>query len=196
MSKKVSRRDFARASVAAGAAAVALPETLLGGATSREAPPGSAAVRGAEAARHRIAALPPSVAYGGDSSSQQRPGAPAAVRGWRDGTTIPAEYYLDEKHYVNDERYIANNFWLLVDHTSRMPKPGDYFVFEFGRGDSVILLRNNAGAVKGYHNVCRHRGSRLCRHDDDPTPKDARLSVKQLGPSGNSPVFRCPYHAS
>ena len=83
----------------------------------------------------------------------------------------------------------------MVDHENRIPKPGDYFVFEYGSGDSVIILRDKAGAVAAFHNVCRHRGSRLCRHDDDPAPKDVRLSVKQLGSNGNTPVFRCPYHA-
>jgi hypothetical protein len=27
----------------------------------------------------------------------------------------------------------------MVDHENRIPKPGDYFVFEFGRGESVIV---------------------------------------------------------
>jgi len=49
--------------------------------------------------------------------------------------------------------------------------------------------------VKAYYNVCRHRGSRLCRHADEPPPNDARLSVKQLSSNGNTPIFRCPYHA-
>jgi Rieske 2Fe-2S family protein len=49
--------------------------------------------------------------------------------------------------------------------------------------------------VKAFHNVCRHRGSRLCRHEGEPAPKEPRLSVLQLGSSGNTPVFRCPYHA-
>ena len=120
---------------------------------------------------------------------------PEFINGWRVGTSLPAEYYVDEKRYLTDERFIADNVWLMVDHESRIPKPGDYFVFEFGRGDSVIILRDQAGEVKGFHNVCRHRGSRLCRHNDAPADKDPRLSVKQLGASGNTPVFRCPYHA-
>lgn len=94
-----------------------------------------------------------------------------------------------------------------MDHVSRIPNPGDYFVFEFGIWDSVILVHDKAGEVKGYHNMCRHRGSRLCTHDtkfdnvrpgqatEDGKPVDARLSVVQLGGSGNTPVFRCPYHA-
>ncbi|HJO03096.1 MAG TPA: aromatic ring-hydroxylating dioxygenase subunit alpha [Acidobacteriota bacterium] len=114
---------------------------------------------------------------------------------WQEGTTIPAEYYVDETHYLADERYLAENLWLYVDHEGRIPQPGDYFVFEYGRSDSVILVRDSAGEVRGFHNVCRHRGSRLCRHDADAVPGDPRLSVKQLGQSDNSPVFRCPYHA-
>ena len=208
MRKKVSRRDFARAS-AAGAAAVALPKMLFGDAAASE---GSSAAKGAALARElaRVAPPPPSASYGGDASraveyfrdsislaygQTQAPSAPAVIKGWGEGTTIPAEYYLDEKHYAADERFIAANLWLLADHEARIAKPGDYFVFAYGRGDSVIILRDKAGAVKAYHNVCRHRGSRLCRHDEDPAPKDLRLSVKQLGSSGNTQVFRCPYHA-
>ena len=57
---------------------------------------------------------------------------PTYPNNWKEGTTIPAEYYVDEKHYLNDERYLQENFWFMVDHHSRIPKPGDYFVFEFG----------------------------------------------------------------
>jgi Rieske 2Fe-2S family protein len=211
MTRKVSRRDFARTSVAV-AGAVALPNALLGAGTAPAAvtEPTVAALQGAAAARRRLKiAPPPHVAYGGDAASAiseyrdriTLANTPlcaaqgAVIGGWREGTTIPSEYYIDDKHYVKDERFIGEHLWFLADHVNRIPKPGDYFVFEYGRGDSIIALRNKAGEVKAYHNVCRHRGSRLCRHDDDPAPKDARLSVKQLGATGNTPVFRCPYHA-
>jgi phenylpropionate dioxygenase-like ring-hydroxylating dioxygenase large terminal subunit len=212
MRKKVSRRNFARttASVVAGAAAATLTPSLL--AKSSNAGTSAAAEGAAVAKRRQVVRPEPGFGYGGDPASGvsefrdsialahlQSAGAgrtaPEIVGGWRVGTTIPAEYYADEKHYLKDERIIAEDFWLMVDHVSRIPAPGDYFVFEFGRGESVIVLRNKTGELKAFHNVCRHRGSRLCRHDDDPAPKDTRLSVKQLGASGNSPVFRCPYHA-
>ncbi len=169
--QKVSRRDFAMTSVVAGAAAVAFPNVLRADAPSEAKP----AVAGA-------------VASTGESSRK------TYSNGWRTGTTIPAEYYLDAQHYENDERYIADNLWLMADHVNRIPKAGDYFVFGFGRAESVIILRNTSEEIKAYHNVCRHRGSRLCRHMDDPRPTDPRLSVLQLGSSGNTPVFRCPYH--
>ncbi|HJO04287.1 MAG TPA: aromatic ring-hydroxylating dioxygenase subunit alpha [Acidobacteriota bacterium] len=118
-----------------------------------------------------------------------------ATSAWKEGTTIPAEYYLDPAHYEVEEAFLAENLWQYVDQASRIPSPGDFFVFEFGRAESILLVRGQSGDVNGFYNVCRHRGSRLCRHDSDPTPQDPRLSVKQLGQSGSSPVFRCPYHA-
>ena len=211
MNKRLTRREFARTSLTASAAA-AFPDTVLG----RHAPgrTASTAQKGAAAARERRALLPPSTyGYGGDllatvegardsisqayaQSGGQSQGAPEVINGWRAGTTVPVEYYVDEKHYLRDEKYLAENFWLLVDHHSRIPRPNDYFVFAFGRGESVIVLRDQSGRVNAFHNVCRHRASRLVRHDRDPFPADAsRLSVKQLGPSGSTPVFRCPYHA-
>src|SRR5206468_2442007 len=125
-----------------------------------------------------LAALRPDVGYGGLTlegrdmplrAALTATGQPAATYpgGWQEGTTIPAEYYLDDRHYQNDERFITDHFWLMVDHESRIPKPGDYFVFEFGRGDSAILVRDKAGAVRAHHNVCRHRGSRVCQHGFD-----------------------------
>ena len=97
-------------------------------------------------------------------------------------------------HYQRDEAYLADNFWFMVDHESRIPKAGDYFTFEFGRGENIIIVRDKKGKVNAFHNVCRHRGSRLCRDSDDPRPEGDRLSVLQLGSSGNTQVFRCPYH--
>ena len=209
MSKKVSRRDFAKASVGASAAAAALPSVLLGTATVGASTTVAAGAAAAAAVKRQRATMPPELAYGGMNSVgreepiDQTPQTATYPGGWREGTTIPAEYYLEEKHYLNDERFVAENFWLMADHESRIPKRGDYFLFQLGRGDSLIVLRDQAGAVKAFHNVCRHRGSRLAIHDEllpsearpDGKPADAKLSVVQLGPHGNTPVFRCPYHA-
>ncbi len=214
--KKLSRRDFARTSMAAGAAAAALPGVLLG--KEAVAGPIGGKAAGVAAAKRRRVTLPPEVAYGGltpDGSDAQLSAtltpagqtAPSYPGGWQEGLTMPAEYYVDEKHFATDEAFIKDHLWLMADHETRIPNAGDYFVFEFGRGDSVIIVRDRAGAVQAYHNVCRHRGSRLCMHGTefdnvrpsetlaDGKPADPRMSTVQLGSSGNSPVFRCVYHA-
>src|SRR5437773_9295649 len=116
MSKRMSRRDFARTSVAAGVAAVALPKALLGnevagvatGTTSaaalgNEVARGttSAAAAGAAVAKRVRAAMPPDLDYGGlnlngreatllaDTLTPAGQTPPSYPNGWREGTTIP-----------------------------------------------------------------------------------------------------------
>jgi len=66
--------------------------------------------------------------------------------------------------------------WQLVCHLNSIAKPGDYQTFDLGP-DSIVVLRDRDGSVRGFHNVCRHRGARL------------------LDDSGNCPAtITCPYH--
>ena len=39
-------------------------------------------------------------------------------------------------------------------------KPGDYHTFDF-LNEAIIVLRGDDGVVRAFHNVCRHRASRL-----------------------------------
>lgn len=98
-SKKVSRRDFSRTSVAAGAAAVGLPSVLLGKAPAAGR---STAEAGAAAARRRRAVMPAEVSYGGrdwggrdvrleDTLTPARQTPPTYPGGWREGNALPAE---------------------------------------------------------------------------------------------------------
>ena len=189
---KLSRRTFAKTSVAAGTAAVALPKSLLG------STPAKVAATSATYGRAKRVELPnDGIGYGGTGAPLLKGPLPTreSVNGWKEGTTIPAEYYVEPKHFDADEAFVAENFWQYTDQASRIPNPGDFYVFEFGRAESILIVRGRDNEIRGFYNVCRHRGSRLCRHDADSVPSDPRLSVKQLGQTGNSPVFRCPYHA-
>src|SRR5262245_40656162 len=118
MGKKISRRDFARTS-AASAAAFALPGTLLG-----KTPAGKAMSAGTAAAKRRLAVLPrdaSEVGYGGmhidgrelllEDTLSPAGQAPNYPGGWREGTTIPGEYYTEDKHYLNDEKFLREHFW-------------------------------------------------------------------------------------
>jgi len=51
--------------------------------------------------------------------------------------------------------------WIFAGMTCEIPTKGSYITVEVGN-NSVILTRDNTGTVQGFHNVCRHRGSRLC----------------------------------
>ncbi|HXC21627.1 MAG TPA: aromatic ring-hydroxylating dioxygenase subunit alpha [Steroidobacteraceae bacterium] len=66
--------------------------------------------------------------------------------------------------------------WQIVCHVNSIPKAGDYATFDLG-GESILALRDRDGSIRGFHNVCRHRGARL------------------LDGSGNCPAsITCPYH--
>src|SRR5579871_6265131 len=54
--------------------------------------------------------------------------------------------------------------WQIVTHLSAIPNPGDYATLDLGP-DSVIVIRDQAGGVAAFHNVCRHRGARLLDGD-------------------------------
>lgn len=179
MSNKITRREIAFTSLAFGTA-------MAVGETARAAAGGMDTKSAGEAA-----------------ASSEAKANPQYPKGFKEGTTIPPEHYLDEAWYKREETYLRDNYWWLVDHESRIPNAGDYFVFRSGEGESVVIARADDGTINAFHNVCRHRGSRLCMHDDQrPTEAgpgakrpDARFSIKQLGPEGNTSVFRCPYHA-
>ncbi len=93
------------------------------------------------------------------------------------GYSLPQAFYNDEIVYKFDLDAIFNSQWILVDHASRIPKPGDYFLFEIGE-ESIIILRDQDESVRAFFNVCRHRGSRVC-----------------LDKEGNKRFLTCPYHA-
>ena len=92
------------------------------------------------------------------------------------GHTLPQPLYVRDDVFYRDLELLGRR-WLLIDHASRIANAGDWFVVELGT-DSYIVARGRDGNVQAFHNVCRHRGSRIC-----------------LEPSGNSSLFVCPYHA-
>jgi len=50
--------------------------------------------------------------------------------------------------------------WQIACHLSSIPTAGDYVTFDLGP-ESVMVLRDRGGGVRAFHNVCRHRGTRL-----------------------------------
>jgi Rieske 2Fe-2S family protein len=66
--------------------------------------------------------------------------------------------------------------WLFAGHSSQIARPGQFFTFEL-EADSVIVSRAVDDRIAAFHNVCRHRGTRLSQ---------AR--------SGQVKTFRCPFH--
>ena len=91
-------------------------------------------------------------------------------------------YSLDQQFYTNPDIYelelerIVYRNWILAGHVSQLPEPGDFKVLNVAR-ESAIIVRGSDGELKGFANVCRHRGSLVC-----------------LESHGHTDKFSCPYH--
>ena len=75
--------------------------------------------------------------------------------------TLPARYYTSpEIFHAEMERFYFQS-WICAGRAEHILKPGDYFLRNFA-GESLIVTRDVAGAIRAFFNVCRHRGTRMC----------------------------------
>jgi glycine betaine catabolism A len=81
-----------------------------------------------------------------------------------DATTLPQRYYTDPEWFQREMEAIHFDMWLSAGRANQIPKPGDYFVRNFANA-SVIIVRDDQGVIRAFHNVCRHRGTLLCQED-------------------------------
>jgi phenylpropionate dioxygenase-like ring-hydroxylating dioxygenase large terminal subunit len=99
------------------------------------------------------------------SASQDRP-----------GYAIDSYFYRSHLVYEKELDELIFRSWMYAGHSSELPNPGDYLLFDIGE-DSVIIARDAHGEIHALMNVCRHRGARVCEEA-----------------SGNRKTFVCPYH--
>jgi Rieske 2Fe-2S family protein len=93
--------------------------------------------------------------------------------------TLPARYYTDPSVFAREQAVFFRRGWVGVGRLETLPARGSWFTRDIA-GDSVVVVRaSDADDVRAFHNVCRHRGTRLCG--------DAS------GTFGGRVV--CPYHA-
>jgi Rieske 2Fe-2S family protein len=92
--------------------------------------------------------------------------------------TLAGEYFTSEEIFRAERERIFHRSWLLAGHVSQLATAGSYFLFELDR-ESVLVVRDAAGQLRAFHNLCRHRGSRLC--------------LASQGEVGTA--LQCPYHA-
>lgn len=84
-----------------------------------------------------------------------------------------------EETFKSEIDGIFRKSWLPVCHTYHVPNPGDYYTRHLpGLNANIIILRGRDNIVRAFHNVCRHRGSKL-----------------KCDKSGNARQgIACPYH--
>jgi glycine betaine catabolism A len=76
--------------------------------------------------------------------------------------TLPARYYTDAEVFRREMESFFCRMWVCAGRSEQIPNPGDFFVREVA-GESIIVTRDAGGAIRAFYNVCRHRGTRVCR---------------------------------
>jgi choline monooxygenase len=90
-------------------------------------------------------------------------------------TTLPYGWYSDPEILRREQERIFRPAWQYVGHAGQLAVPG-YFATQAGR-TPVVVTRDRDGVLRGFVNVCRHRGFALAQG------KQRRETLQ------------CPYHA-
>jgi Rieske 2Fe-2S family protein len=92
---------------------------------------------------------------------------------------LPARWYRDPDHYRRELEVFWYDRWIAVAREEEIASPGDWRAVRVG-SQSLLVLRTQAGGIRAFHNVCRHRGSVLCAEEKGSFPRKRIV---------------CPYHA-
>ena len=93
-------------------------------------------------------------------------------------TTLPGRAYTEPQWFEAEMERVFAQMWLAAGRAAELDAAGA-FIRRDVAGASVLIVRGSDGAIRAFHNVCRHRGTRLCLEDQG--------SFKGS--------IQCPYHA-
>jgi phenylpropionate dioxygenase-like ring-hydroxylating dioxygenase large terminal subunit len=80
---------------------------------------------------------------------------------------IKPEWYWTSERAEQEWDHVWSRLWQIGPREEDIPETGDVFVHSLGK-ESLLFVRMEDGSVRGYFNVCRHRGNRLILSDDGP----------------------------
>ncbi|MCA1619950.1 MAG: Rieske 2Fe-2S domain-containing protein [Acidobacteria bacterium] len=89
--------------------------------------------------------------------------------------TPPASWYTDARFHEEERRRVFGRTWQLAGRADRAAEPGQFFTAQVG-GEPVVVVRDAAGVLRAFSNVCRHRAGPVAAGE------------------GRCRSFRCGYH--
>ena len=93
--------------------------------------------------------------------------------------TLPGrDYHAAEVFDLERERVFFRR-WFYAGRVDSLAEPGAFMAVDVV-GESILVVRGKDGELRGFYNVCRHRGSRLCEEESSGKLRSA---------------IKCPYHA-
>lgn len=94
----------------------------------------------------------------------------------RPNFSLERELYCDEGVFKADIENIFYREWLFAIPSAELTKTGSYATLQVG-AYPVVIVKGADKQIRAFHNVCRHRGQKLCAKEN-----------------GTSPKLVCPYH--
>ena len=91
-------------------------------------------------------------------------------------TTLPGAAYTSPEVFAWEMEHFFQAGWVCVGRASDL-HPGSRRAVPVG-GEGILLTRDDSGTLRGFFNVCRHRGHELL----------------PLGGSAEGRLVQCPYH--
>lgn len=92
--------------------------------------------------------------------------------------TLPAAAYTSPEVFAWEQEHFFEGSWVCVGRVADLGQPGDQRAVRIGV-EGVLLVRDQAGALRAFANTCRHRGHEL---------------LPCGGPAVNRRAVQCPYH--
>jgi phenylpropionate dioxygenase-like ring-hydroxylating dioxygenase large terminal subunit len=93
-----------------------------------------------------------------------------------DGATLPASWYSDAQILRLEQERIFSRAWQYAGPAEQVSEPGSFFTCLAG-ATPIVVVRDRAGELRAFFNVCRHRGHEVVRG------------------CGRRETLQCPYHA-
>ena len=74
---------------------------------------------------------------------------------------LPASWYFDATQHELELHKIWYRNWIYVCRADQLTEPLEYVTYRIGT-QTALVLRDESGELRAFHNTCRHRGSALC----------------------------------
>lgn len=100
----------------------------------------------------------------------------ALPKDW-DRSGLPGWAYFSQELFELECETLFKTHWQFVCHVNKAAEIGAYVTFDVA-GERALVIRGHDGILRGFHNLCRHRGSRIV--------PDARGVCNK--------AMVCPYH--
>ena len=89
--------------------------------------------------------------------------------------TPPASWYVRPEFLELERACVFRRSWQAVGRVDQVSRPGDYFTGCLV-DDPYVVLRDQDGTLRAFHNVCRHHAAQVCQGE------------------GSLTELVCPYH--